>query len=74
MGPTSRVVDHGANTLSVIASLIDSIEEEIARLGGRRTRWALSSAPTAHLRPGVTLESPPPTEHLEPNDEHHGQH
>ena len=28
MGPTSRVVDHGAKALSAIASLIDSTEEE----------------------------------------------
>lgn len=35
MGPTSRVVDHGAKALSAIASLIDSDEEaEIERLAG----------------------------------------
>ena len=72
MGPTSRVVDHG-DVLSATASLIDSIEKEIARLGGRRTSVHSHQRPP-HLRPGVTLESPPRTKHLEPNDEHHGRH
>jgi F420-non-reducing hydrogenase small subunit len=36
MGPTSRVIDHGAKALSAIASLIDADEDaEIASIAGQ---------------------------------------
>ena len=57
MGPTSRVVDHG-DVLSAIASLIDSIEKEIARLGGRRPVGTLIGAHCAPQTRGDPQEPP----------------